>query len=1300
VKTTGISRVRASRRSALGTVALLALIWTEQAMGQDIYVPPGEVSGPVSAQHIRNDGTIEGGAVTAATATGGDPTSGGASIFNFGLISSTSAAPTVRINGGNQDLLFNSGTIRNGGSGAAILAQLPIFIHNETGGLIESAGGVAITSVSWMNLTNGGTIIGDVVGSMENDVVTLHSLDTLVPGTINGSVLLGAGDDYLTNARVDPVTGLLRGVTGTVDGGAGHDVFGLGFDGNGAVGRVIMPTGFEQLQIAAANDQVITLGPDYQGPSAFIAAGTGTIDIQTTLTGTGPLIDSSMGQTTLRNGGTIAATGLSAGEATILLGPASRLENSGTISAVGGSAVRDEHSSRIINSGTITGKDGIGVILADSRLDNSGTISGDVAAIIAGLGTGPSAGVTINNSGTITSAAGPAILTNSFTTIFNDVGGVISGGGGASAIARTEASSFSVSIVNSGLIEGSIDMTLPNAPNPASTSYMALAGGLVTGAIRLGDADNDVTVEVKSGATNLVALGGISGGAGNDRLRYQTVETGTAHFPNLSGFELIELGAFSADASLRVEGAVSDVRIETIGTGAVTLSNQARITGQSSVLAMAPRLFNQGLIDVTSAGDAVVIQPGSVLENSGTIRTSGASAISLASAPLGTRAVIRNAASGLIQGATAIRLLDPCDSCSAVEIENAGTITGTVDLRADDRYGSSYAASGLLSGDLLLGGGADIVLLTNGALVDGSIRAGTGDDNLEFRGSARATGVVDGGAGNDRLVMRMAGSAAAPDRLDLSRFINIESATFADGFGTLAGTAGFDRITVFSGGLFGLAGSVITAPAITVSPGATFGSAGTVNGNISVSGTLAPGASPGTMTVNGSVSLAAGSVTLFEMTPTVSDKLVINGALTIAPNATLTVTGNRPLTPGLGYSLITTSGGITGSYATINQAAGVAGFIRQDADSIDLFGLFMLNPQVSDAPQAGRTIAYLNALLVDGTATAAMLAASPTLVDGQGYADTAKFRRLTPEAYASAAQIGIENGLAIASAARGIRLADGRDQSGIFSFGQAFGNWRNLPGSAARGTARADLSTRGLLVGIGVGSSKASIGAFLGYIDAKQRIGAIGAATDSDGLIAGAIGQVRLGGFDVSALAGWDGSKADTRRALPVGGTATSRYALRGWTIDARIGYAADIGNGWQLRPEIGLTHIASKRHGATEAGGSPFALAVDGGTVKATFADAALTLRAGAEAKIQPWLSAGLRHQLSGEDTLATAAFVGVTRNFTVPGVVRDRTQATVAAGLGAAISPSTMLIMGVSGEFGSDSSGQGANAALKVRF
>jgi uncharacterized protein with beta-barrel porin domain len=46
---------------------------------------------------------------------------------------------------------------------------------------------------------------------------------------------------------------------------------------------------------------------------------------------------------------------------------------------------------------------------------------------------------------------------------------------------------------------------------------------------------------------------------------------------------------------------------------------------------------------------------------------------------------------------------------------------------------------------------------------------------------------------------------------------------------------------------------------ITAAQGATFGSADAVTGDITVAGTLSPGASPGTMTVTGDVALVSGS---------------------------------------------------------------------------------------------------------------------------------------------------------------------------------------------------------------------------------------------------------------------------------------------------------------------------------------------------------------------------------------------------------------------------------------------------------
>lgn len=591
-------------------------------------------------------------------------------------------------------------------------------------------------------------------------------------------------------------------------------------------------------------------------------------------------------------------------------------------------------------------------------------------------------------------------------------------------------------------------------------------------------------------------------------------------------------------------------------------------------------------------------------------------------------------------------------------------------------------------------------VVENRGTIVGDVLLGSGADRYIYRSGSVVTGMVRGGDGIDQLDFTIAGTDAKPEMLDFSRYEGFERLDIARGTGKVEGNASFQQISVSGGRLIGAPGSVLTAQQFLVASGATFGSAGRVNGDVAVSGTLSPGASPATMTINGDVALASGSNTLFEMTPTVSDAIVIDGALTIALGATLSLTGDRPLTPGAAYNLITASEGITGRFSTIDKAAAVLGVVLQRANSIQLFGPFALDPDTAPDPQAARVADYLNGMLIGGAATTGMIDAVPDLVGADGFGDAARLRLLSPEAYASSSQIGIENGLALAAAGRTMNMANGRMEAGLFTFGQWLGASRRMPGHEGLGTSKADINTRGIVGGIGYGSDVASVGAFVGYIDAKQRIGRLTARTDSNGMIAGIIGQAKSGGFEAAVTGAFDGSKAETSRALPDRLMANSRYDMHGWTVDASFGYAIDIGKGWNLKPEVAVTHIESKRDGAVEDGGSPLALVVDGGTARATYVSGQLTVRGNMKGRIQPWLSAGVRHQAEGNVQIASAAFTGSTAALSVPGAPRDRTLATVSANLAASISTMATLFLGVSSEFGADSSGQSANAGLRMRF
>lgn len=672
-------------------------------------------------------------------------------------------------------------------------------------------------------------------------------------------------------------------------------------------------------------------------------------------------------------------------------------------------------------------------------------------------------------------------------------------------------------------------------------------------------------------------------------------------------------------------------------------------------------------------------------------------------------------------------------------LANKGTVTGDIDMRGGDNSVTNQgtvngdvaagdgnnsfanAADGTIAGDVSFGNGANILAnqgtiagnvalgnggnsFTNAGHVQGDIDFGSGNDELVLIGDWAIGGGVNGGAGTDIVQATFPAQTVNEDDLpilDLSGFQQIEQFNVNGGTGKIGGTATFEEIAVNSGRLIGAADSIINAN-VDVAAGGTFGSAGTVNGDIAVGagGTLSPGASPAVMNITGNVSLVAGSNTFFEMTPTISDAIVIDGTLVIADGARLTLTGNRPLTPGLAYDLITATDGITGSFATsnIDKAATVLGFIRQTDEAIQLLGTFQLHGGAN--PQVARTTDYLNALLIGGGASNALLDTVPGLVGADGFGDEAALGRLHPEAYASASQIGVENGLALAKAARAVTFGAHREEPGFFGFGQGFGSWRRLQANAGRGTTGANVHASGILGGLGYGNAQFALGAFVGRVDSSQKARAIGASTDADGIIAGIVGKAKLGGLALSASWSIDRSSADTERTLVGGAKASSHYRLRGWVADVAVGYGVEIGGGWSLSPEVGFTHVSSRRGAVQEAGAGVFDLDVDGRRQKASFVTGRINLEGDAAARLVPWLSAGVRQQTSGRATFATARFDNAATGFTVPGTQRSKTLATVDAGVSWNLSAGVSLYGTVGSEFGGESSGQNANAGLRIKF
>lgn len=483
-----------------------------------------------------------------------------------------------------------------------------------------------------------------------------------------------------------------------------------------------------------------------------------------------------------------------------------------------------------------------------------------------------------------------------------------------------------------------------------------------------------------------------------------------------------------------------------------------------------------------------------------------------------------------------------------------------------------------------------------------------------------------------------------------------------------------------------------------VRSGATFGSAGTVNGNVTVAGILSPGASPGTMTVNGNVSLASGSTSVFRFTPTALDKLVINGTLAIASGSTLQLTQSGTLRPGASYDLITASGGITGSFTTIQKPDTLFGFVVQRTDRIQLLGQFLNDAGFS--PQVSRSVAYANIVLQTQPATSALFAVLPALTTSNGASNPQAFARLTPEAYATATQAGVENALALTDIARGPGFAPNRSEPGGFTFGQAIGSWYRLAADADTGVSRARTTSYGFVGGFGYGDSSWSVGVFGGYLNSRQRIDTLAAASDIDGWVAGVHGRYEAGNFGFGASIAYNAGQADTDRTLPASVTSRASYDLNSLVSDLSAHYTIDMGD-WALRPRAGVTYVRTARDRLVEAGG-PFALTVAADKHVAGFADAGVGLARAetSDAAFRPFVSLGVRYQIEGQGADAVAGYAGGPLGLVALGAGRAQAVGTVSAGLVQRVTDGLDLFSTVSAQTGKDDHREAISTGVRLRF
>lgn len=150
-----------------------------------------------------------------------------------------------------------------------------------------------------------------------------------------------------------------------------------------------------------------------------------------------------------------------------------------------------------------------------------------------------------------------------------------------------------------------------------------------------------------------------------------------------------------------------------------------------------------------------------------------------------------------------------------------------------------------------------------------------------------------------------------------------------DYYGEISGTGGVKKVglgtltlwgnSTYTGATEVDAGTLVVNGQITstttVDAGATLRGTGQITGNVSCSGTTAPGNSIGTLTVTGNYTALSGSDFHVETDTTTADKLVATGSFTIDSNAALTVIPYRGLySPKTPYIIVEAGRGVSGTF--------------------------------------------------------------------------------------------------------------------------------------------------------------------------------------------------------------------------------------------------------------------------------------------------------------------------------------------------------------------------------------------------
>lgn len=397
---------------------------------------------------------------------------------------------------------------------------------------------------------------------------------------------------------------------------------------------------------------------------------------------------------------------------------------------------------------------------------------------------------------------------------------------------------------------------------------------------------------------------------------------------------------------------------------------------------------------------------------------------------------------------------------------------------------------------------------------------------------------------------------------------------------------------------------LLTTSQLTINSGSLLGGTGSIFGNVNTYGTISPGNSIGTLTVNGSVDFKPGSSYVVQIGDNGdSDLLQVNGPVSI-DGANLKVSLPQALyANGSSWRVIDASG-ITGSFSTIDLTSYTVSLQQTiQGGSLDLVLVRTPYADFGDTANQKAVAGALEALLPEAQGAMANLLYTMDFAMDPAQL-TATLRGLNPEIYTSFAPSGMEIAGAFDRMAAQRQQEFGGDpdvatgkRGRLWSvWGKALGDWLNQ--DEQRGVSGYTLNTGGAVFGMdrGFGSS-ARAGLLLGYSNSDLSWDESSSSGSITGKHIGLYGSAFYEGLSWGATLGYTSLDNGAHRFLdtPVS-TGSTAGDFTSSVVSATLSGAYDFAfSRLHLNPTASFGYKHLDQNGFTESGSNDFRLQVQG---------------------------------------------------------------------------------------------------------